>query len=62
MGIGRCVGIPETVLASAAAVEVTGTAAVAAGSVPVAVAMGAPATFEATAPSSVAADCALAAA
>lgn len=61
MGMGRCVGIPETVvLTSPAAVEATVTAAVAAGSVPVASVLESPATFEATAPSSDAADWALA--
>ena len=57
MGTGRCVGIPATVvLTSAAAFEATVAAAVAEGAAPVAAALEAPATFEATAPSSDAAD------
>ena len=63
MGMGRCVGIPATVvLTSAAAFEATVAAAGAAESPSVATALGAPATFEATAASSDAADWALAAA
>lgn len=57
MGTGRCVGIPATVvLISAAAFEATVTAAVAEGPAPVAGGLEAPATLEATAPSSDAAD------
>ena len=52
MGMGRWVGIPETVvLASAALVEATVTAAVAAELAPVASVLELPATFEATAAS-----------
>lgn len=61
--MGRCVGIPETVvLASAATFEGVVAAAVAAGAAPVASVLASPATFEATAPSPDAADWALAAA
>ena len=57
MGTGRCVGIPElAVLISAAAVEATVMAASAVELVPVASGVEAPATFEATAASSDAAD------
>lgn len=63
MGTGRCVGIPElAVLISAAAVEATVMAASAVELVPVASGVEAPATFEATAASSDAADMALMAA
>lgn len=55
--MGRCVGIPATVvLTSAAAFEDTVPAAVAAAAAPVASVLPTPATFEATAPSSAAAD------
>lgn len=57
MGMGRCVGIPATVvLTSAAAFEATVPAAVAAAAAPVASVLPTPATFEATASSSAAAD------
>ena len=63
MGTGTCVGIPElVVLITAAAVEATVTAALAVELAPVASGVESPATFEATAASSDAADMALTAA